>query len=51
MAKDIIELFPIHKIYCEVFGGAGHILFRKKPSDIEIYNDINYGLYLFFKTL
>ena len=50
-AKDIIGVFPRHKIYCEVFGGAGHILFRKEPSEIDIYNDIHSGLYLFFKVL
>lgn len=51
MAKDIIELFPKHQMYVEVFGGAGHILFKKQPSDIEVYNDINSGLYSFFKVL
>lgn len=50
-AKDIIGVFPRHKIYCEVFGGAGHILFRKESSDIDIYNDIHSGIYLFFKLL
>lgn len=51
MANDIIRLFPKHKVYVEVFGGAGHILFKKEPSEIEVYNDIDSGLYLFFKTL
>lgn len=51
MAKNIIELFPEHKLYCEVFGGAGHVLFRKVPSPIEVYNDIHSGLYLLFKYL
>ena len=51
MAKKIINIFPKHKLYCEVFGGAGHILFRKTPSLIEVYNDIHSGLYLFFKYL
>ena len=51
MAKDIIELFPKHKIYVEGFGGSGSVLFRKDKSDIEIYNDINEGLYLLFKIL
>lgn len=51
MTKDIIKLFPKHKIYVEVFGGAGHLLFKKEPSEIEIYNDIDSGLYLFFKIL
>ncbi len=51
MANDIIEMFPEHKTYVEVFGGAGHILFKKETSEIEIYNDIYSGLYNFFKTL
>ena len=51
MANDIINLFPKHRVYVEVFGGAGHILFKKEPSEIEVYNDIDSGLYLFFKTL
>jgi DNA adenine methylase len=51
MANDIISLFPQHKIYVEVFGGAGHILFSKNPSDIEIYNDINSDLTTFFNII
>lgn len=51
MANDIIKLFPEHKMYVEGFGGAAHILFKKQPSQIEIYNDIHNGLYLLFKYL
>ena len=51
MANDIVELFPEHKMYVEVFGGAGHILFKKKSSEIEVYNDIDSGLTTFFKIL
>jgi DNA adenine methylase len=51
MAKDIIGLFPEHKLYVEGFGGAGHVLFRKYPSNMEVYNDIHSGLYLLFKYL
>lgn len=51
MAKHIIELFPEHRTYVEGFGGAGHILFRKEPSEIEIYNDKHELLYKFFKTI
>lgn len=51
MASKIIDLFPKHKIYVEGFGGAGHILLKKQPSEIDVYNDINQGLYLFFKLL
>jgi DNA adenine methylase len=51
MAADIIRLFPRHKVYCEVFGGAGHILFKKNRSLIEVYNDKHECLYLFFSML
>ena len=51
MRKSIIDIFPKHKVYVEGFGGAGHILIHKKPSEVEVYNDIHEGLYLFFKLL
>jgi len=51
MASNIIELFPEHKMYVEVFGGAGHLLFKKESSDIEVYNDIDNGLFSFFNVL
>lgn len=51
MANKIVELFPEHRCFVEVFGGAGHILFKKKPSDIEVFNDINSDLINFFRVL
>ena len=51
MKDKIIELFPPHKIYIEGFGGAAHILLHKTRSEIEVYNDLDEGLYLFFKLL
>lgn len=51
MAKDIINIFPKHNMYVEGFGGAGHILFRKERSNLEVYNDLHNGLYLIFKLL
>lgn len=51
MKDTIISLFPEHKTYVEGFGGAGHIIFAKQPSEVDVYNDINEGLYLFFKLL
>lgn len=51
MAKDIIDVFPEHKLYVEGFGGAGHVLFKKPTSSMEVYNDLHNGLYLFFKYL
>lgn len=51
LSKNIVSLFPKHKKYVEVFGGAGHTIFRKPPSPIEVYNDIDSNLYNFFSIL
>lgn len=41
LANDIISLIPEHKTYIEVFGGAGSVLYKKEPSKLEVFNDIN----------
>lgn len=51
MKKDIIALMPIHKVFVEGFGGAGHVIITKEPSKIDIYNDINSGVCNFFSVL
>ena len=47
----IISQFPKHQCYVEVFGGSGGVLFDKEPSTVEVYNDLNDDLVVFFKTL
>jgi DNA adenine methylase len=39
LAKWIISHFPEHKVYTEVFGGAGSVLMQKPRAMAEIYND------------
>ncbi len=51
MASKINNIIPEHKLYVEVFGGGGHLLFKKEKSEIEVYNDIDSGLTSFFKVL
>ena len=51
LASKIIPLIPPHITYVEVFGGAAQLLFRKPPSRIEVYNDINGDLVNFFRVL
>lgn len=41
LARTIVDMMPAHKHYCEVFGGAGWVLFKKTPSATECINDIN----------
>ncbi len=42
---------PEHKVFCEAFAGAGHLLFHKQPADIEILNDINNDLICFYRVI
>lgn len=50
LAKRIVPLFPEHLVYCEVFGGAAHILFNKERSQLEILNDLNGELVNFWRV-
>lgn len=52
LARTIIDMMPEHKHYCEVFGGAGWVLFKKSNSPLETINDVNgdlINLYRVFK--
>lgn len=51
LANTIIAQFPNHVGYCEVFGGALNILYRKERSKIEIVNDINSDLINLHKVI
>lgn len=51
LAKEIIELMPEHKLYCEVFGGGLNVFYQKEPSKIEVLNDINSDLINLHKVI
>lgn len=54
LASWIISRFPEdfrEMTYCEVFGGGGWVLYKKDPSYIEIYNDLNSHLVNLFKVI
>ncbi|MEP2445629.1 MAG: DNA adenine methylase [Balneola sp.] len=47
----IYKYFVAHDIYVESFGGAGTMLFYKKPSSSEIFNDNNEDVSNLFRVL
>lgn len=51
MAGKLIPLFPPHKTYVEVFGGAASLLFAKESGPVEIYNDLDSDLVNFMQVL
>jgi DNA adenine methylase len=51
MLDFILPKFPKHRTYCEPFGGSGALLFAKRPSQREVYNDINAGLVNLFRVV
>jgi len=46
----LLESIP-HCRYVEPFGGGGVVLLNKKPVEVETYNDIDGGLFGFFKVI
>lgn len=51
LAAQIISRMPAHTAYVEVFSGAAWVLFNKKPSKVEIINDINRDLVNFYRIV
>lgn len=51
LAKTIIKMMPAHHTYVEVFGGAGWVLFKKTPSKVETWNDLNSDLVNLFRVI
>ena len=51
MVKKILPLMPDCKRYVEVFGGGASVLLARPPVELELYNDLDSGLYDFFTVL
>ena len=51
LAPWIIEHFPPHRTYTEVFGGAASVLIRKPRAHAEVYNDLDGEVVNLFRVL
>lgn len=51
LVKDIVKHFPPHQTYVDVFGGSGAVLLGKRPSKVEVYNDLNRKMVSLFQVL
>jgi len=47
----LVGLIPPHAQYIEVFGGALNLLWSKKPSKLEVVNDIDSELVNLYRTI
>src|SRR3972149_2443382 len=51
IANWLSQYIPEHVACVEPFCGAGHLLFSKEPSQVEVINDIDSHLIGFFELL
>jgi DNA adenine methylase len=51
LAPWIIQHFPAHKCYVEVFGGSAGVLLRKPRVPVEIYNDLESQVVNFWRVM
>lgn len=51
MAEHILPLFPDHQCYVEPFCGAAALFFLKRPSEVEVLNDINGEIINLFRVV
>jgi len=51
MLPTLLDLFPPHRIFVDLFGGSGCVLYAKPKSRYEIYNDLDHHLANFFRVI
>lgn len=51
LANEIVNMFPKHICFCEVFGGSAAVLLRKDKSKVEVYNDLDSWLVNLYRVI
>lgn len=51
MLPHLLPRIPEHRIYVEAFAGGAALFWAKKPSIIEVLNDINKNVANFYRTM
>lgn len=51
IARWIIQFFPPHLTYAELFGGGASVMLQKPPSKAELYNDLDETLIALFRVI
>lgn len=50
LARRLIDLFPDHTTYVEPFCGGAQVFFAKKPSRVEVLNDLDGNVLSFLRV-
>jgi len=51
LVKHLLALIPPHELYCEPFFGGGALFFAKPASEVEVINDTNGEVMVFFRVV
>lgn len=51
LAKRLVKLIPVHKVYVEPFAGSGAVFFEKPPADTEVLADADPEIAAAYQTL
>ena len=51
LVSRMLPLFPPHRIFADVCGGAASVLLAKPPCEVDVYNDVDSGLVNLFRVI